>query len=83
MTEEQAKTRRCCGPEGCGAYPPTPPNYINEDGEEIAYIPSNERFCIGSACMAWQWTPVVAPPDDGFCGLTLSKSPPAVKLTGS
>ena len=42
MTEDQAKTKRCCGPEGCG-------DYIHKDT-------SQERYCIGSQCMAWRST---------------------------
>ena len=40
MTEEEAKKKRCCGPDGCGS-----PFF---DGY-------GTRTCIGSACMAWRW----------------------------
>ena len=42
MTEDEAKTKRCCGPEGCG-------DYIHKDTQR-------ERYCIASECMAWQAT---------------------------
>jgi hypothetical protein len=43
FTEQEAKTKRCCGPEGCGVYPVAM-------GTSEKYM----RFCIGSMCMAWR-----------------------------
>jgi hypothetical protein len=57
LTEDEAKTKRCCGPDGCGA----PVFHVNS-GEFLG------RFCIGSACMAWQWRGNLEP-TLGFCGL--------------
>lgn len=69
MTEEEAKTTQCCGPEGCG--------YFNDQ-------PRPARWCVASACMAWretkaahsaQYQPVggslrtVDYPAEGYCGL--------------
>ena len=39
LTEDQAKDKRCCGPDDCGVRRP---------------LQSIERYCIGSACMAWR-----------------------------
>jgi hypothetical protein len=44
MTEEEAKGKRCCGPEGCGEPGKTHGPYYHRVG----------RVCIGSACMAWR-----------------------------
>lgn len=46
MTEDEAKTKRCCGPSGCGV----------RHGD-----PTEGRFCIGSACMAWRETVALRP----------------------
>jgi len=84
MTEEEAKTKRCCGPEGTGTT-------INPDTKvnmkEVITGVCIPRWCIASDCMGWQWvkgkgnTPhmtekaqakVDALPQDqrhGYCGL--------------
>lgn len=60
MTEEEAKTKACCGPEGCG----TP---VNDGTGRLV------RMCIASACMGWRWDipnqgePINKAP--GYCGL--------------
>jgi hypothetical protein len=51
LTEEVAKTKRCCGPEGCGGET-TDNLYIEVSGHR-------SRLCIGSACMAWCFATVV------------------------
>ena len=43
MTEEEAKTKRCCGPADCGHYNSKP-------------YPA--RWCLGSECMAWRTIPL-------------------------
>ena len=52
MTEDEAKTKRCCGPEGCGDSADSGSPYYDDIG----------RCCIGSKCMAWRWemTPIRA-----------------------
>jgi len=57
MTEEEAKTKLCCGPQDCG-----------ERMFEDRPIPLNPnalymskylgRYCKGSECMAWRWNVV-------------------------
>ena len=80
MTEEEALTKKCCGPNGTGAFRYTSDGY-------------QPRYCIASACMAWRINirtetrhrdgHVVQPgevylrgnatkhevPDGGYCGL--------------
>ncbi len=75
LTEEEAKTKNCCGDQSCGAWLPQPP------------VPGQpqKRVCIGSQCMAWRWVPTPEweqkadreyrrsgtrlPPKYGYCGL--------------
>lgn len=82
MTEQEAKTTRCCGPSGCG-YQNGLIVQRDASGEVVSAEP--ERWCIGSTCMAWRWNyvemdrlgvPLPDPrpvrsydKDDGFCGL--------------
>jgi hypothetical protein len=44
-TEQDARTRRCCGPEGCGHY------------VLRATASGADRYCLASGCMAWRWNP--------------------------
>ena len=64
MTEAEAANKRCCGPEGCGRLHGQ--TYVAQTTGGYARS-GGERFCIGSACMAWRADP--KKPDDGFCGL--------------
>ena len=41
MTEDEAKTKTCCGPDGTG--------YANDQ-------PFAARWCLASQCMAWRLT---------------------------
>lgn len=50
MTEDEAKTKRCCGPDGCGTLVGNP-----AAKNDIA-LPVLIRVCIGSACMAFRTT---------------------------
>lgn len=67
MTESDAKTKRCCGPEGCGKRMSSKSPYFQDIG----------RHCIASECMAWRWNFADHPnPEDrkkfdmeGYCGL--------------
>lgn len=53
MTEDDAKKKRCCGPEGCG---------------QLRFVElTRVRFCIGSECMAWRCA--TASIRSGYCGL--------------
>lgn len=59
MTEDEAKSMRCCGPSSCGVKV--------ELADEVDFV----RLCIGAKCMAWRW---LAQTDrqrdrDGFCGI--------------
>lgn len=68
MTEEEAKAKRCCGPEGCGER--NHQDLTRQDQQfAIMLLP---RFCIGSACMAWRERYGGVGNDahrQGFCGL--------------
>jgi len=57
MTENEAKTKHCCGPEGTGSKGPP-----DNDG-------TCDRYCIGSACMAWRVKRLPDGDQYGFCGL--------------
>jgi hypothetical protein len=58
MTEAEAKKKRCCGPDGCGEKRNT------QLGAEPHPMAPKQRYCIGSACMAWRdWG------DKSHCGL--------------
>jgi len=41
-SEEEARKKFCCGPQGCGHFT-TVPGY------------TAARLCLGSQCMAWRW----------------------------
>lgn len=56
VTEQDAKNKRCCGPDGCG----------DVKRGVTGMRASDERFCIGSECMGW----IVTHPGKGCCGLT-------------
>ncbi len=61
MTEEEAATQDCIGPENCGKQ-----LYLES---RAMPIPSR-RVCKGSACgMAWRWLDHGGPLLDGYCGL--------------
>lgn len=48
LTEDEAKTKLCCGPKGCGV---TPMPVKDDNG----YYERPQRLCIASGCMAWKW----------------------------
>ena len=68
-----AKTKLCCGPDGCGEIIET-----NYDVDEQAWM--TERRCAGSKCMAWKWditlnrelsvSEINRDDYEGWCGLT-------------
>lgn len=74
LTEEQARTKQCCGPFGCGKA-----EAAVIDQQSIATSVASalfvRRVCIGSECMAWRWryatrgAPIHA--NEGFCGLPI------------
>jgi len=68
MTEDEAKTKKCCGPKIILL------GLLVSTGKRIT-DPEAPLLCIGSDCMAWRWS---YPPDEaagnkngpqGFCGL--------------
>ena len=59
MTEDEAKTKRCCGPEGCGEE-----HSANTTGFTTA------RYCIGSACMGWRFSLTAKPTPHSTGGIT-------------
>lgn len=68
MTEDEAKTKICCGP----LHQPE----FQKIGEVSISTPML-RNCLGSQCMAWRWTPQTDPlgrptyvrETEGYCGL--------------
>ncbi len=49
-TEKEARQTRCCGTEGCGERRDN-----GKDLSAVGYFGTTNRYCIGSACMAWWW----------------------------
>jgi hypothetical protein len=71
MTEDEAKTKRCCGPSGCGRLIP-----VERDEAVVPLHAPVQQFisvCIGSECMAFRWdqnyTDGLAGVRHGHCGL--------------
>lgn len=67
MTEDEARTKVCCGPPAISAA-------IVSTGAAMSGVPIEAKgpLCVGSACMAWRWSNPAASADDrrhGFCGL--------------
>lgn len=54
MTEDEAKTKQCCGPRFAALVSTivAHPEYI-----KASNLGPGEANCIGSGCMAWRWTP--------------------------
>jgi hypothetical protein len=78
MTEEEAKTKNCCGPVGSGVATGACQWVESDDVEYVVMWPT--RLCTGSACMAWRWLHKAgkdendqpnyyAGPWQGYCGL--------------
>ena len=72
LTESEARTKLCCGPENCGAVERT-----HVSSESTSYFAS-KRYCCASDCMSWRWVPIdilslkPIPTNDEFygtCGL--------------
>lgn len=66
MTEDEAKTKACCGPEGCGEE--MPPTDVITAGHFVRHSGKEGRFCIGSRCMGWRWITGHLIDTDGYCG---------------
>ena len=66
MTEDEAKTKACCGGPGCGKWVP-------QTKEQMQHGIPSQRLCIGSACMAWRWTDDWEYKQDSFKRVDTSK----------
>lgn len=70
MTEKEAKTKRCCGPEGAGIWAveqiQIPNDAVLGYGQQALV---KMHYCTGPACMAWRWTVKDYPAEGGHCGL--------------
>jgi len=53
MTEDEAKTKICCGPPQVAAQ----------------MMRARPAYCAGSACVAWRWINPDSEAPEGFCGL--------------
>lgn len=53
MTEEEAQTKRCCGPVDCGWMVKVT---FTSDGHDHVHTHAL-RTCIGSVCMGWRFSP--------------------------
>ena len=55
MSEKTAKTKRCCGPNGCGTV--INPMFSRKAPKELLLDLAKEvnspRWCVGSECMGW------------------------------
>jgi hypothetical protein len=76
MKEEEAKTKRCGGPNGCGTLinPASRGRIPQEMLLQLAVEVNSPRWCIASDCMMWEWETVTIGDTDhdkieGNCGL--------------
>lgn len=68
LTEEEARERRCCGPQNCGD---TRGSQRVEASATTPVMNSPLRYCITSACMAWRFGMLT----------TIESGPPPWKVT--
>lgn len=69
MTEDDAKTKGCCGAPAFAFAILAATAWSN--GGEVTLAPgrTDGGFCIGSACMGWRWTGTIGDQRQGHCGL--------------
>ncbi len=60
MTEDEAKTKTCCGPKVLTAS-----LLLGKTDQSL----KPAMLCLGSACMGWRWVVTLEGPDHGYCGL--------------
>jgi hypothetical protein len=73
MKEDEAKTKRCGGPNGCGTLinPASRGKIPQEMLLQLAVEVNSPRWCIASDCMMWEETsaPPITENIHGDCGL--------------
>lgn len=83
LTEEEAKTKECCGPPGilkaitAAAFVTNVTDFDTPYAKKLAAELDGGSKCIASRCMAWRWDPLTRYQDEpgkvrdvsGYCGL--------------
>ena len=74
MTEDEAKTKQCCGPPLVSLSTILAGAMVEKDIHDLLRILPEESRCHASECMAWRWhwkrgEPPLDQDSLGYCGL--------------